>query len=307
MSVSRRSFLLAGTGLAALPPARVHPGPARTGRPRGQAPGEPLTASRVVDRIKANVGIPWMAQTVDTIVAGSPETRVKGIATTMMATLDVLQRAASAGHNMVITHEPTFYSHQDQTADLLADPTYRFKTGVIERHGMAVFHFHDHWHRRKPDGIAIGMARELGWEKHALPDSPREFVFPTRSLADLAREIESRLAIRTMRVLGDPSLEVTRVLASWGNVSLVPGIPYSARPDVQVLVVGETREWELVEYVQDQIASGQKKALIVLGHVVSEQAGMKHCAEWLASFITEVPVGFVPAPEPFWRPDKPVR
>jgi hypothetical protein len=38
------------------------------------------------------------------------------------------------------------------------------------------------------------------------------------------------------------------------------------------------------------ISSGKKKALIILGHVVSEQAGMKYCAEWLRTFITEVPV-----------------
>ncbi len=146
------------------------------------------------------------------------------------------------------------------------------------------------------------MARELGWGKYAAPDSEREFVFPERSLEQLARDIESRLKIRTMRVLGDPQLRVTRVLASWGYVSQMPGIPYIARPDVDVLVVGETREWELVEYVQDQISSGKKKGLIVLGHVVSEQAGMKHCAEWLKSFVSEVPIDFLPASEPFWRP-----
>lgn len=72
-----------------------------------------------------------------------------------------------------------------------------------------------------------------------------------------------------------------------------------------MLVIGETHEWELVEYVQDMITTGKKKALVILGHVVSEQAGMKYCAEWLRSFVTEVPVDFVAAPEPYWRPDRP--
>jgi hypothetical protein len=75
-----------------------------------------------------------------------------------------------------------------------------------------------------------------------------------------------------------------------------------ASPEVDVMVVGETREWELVEYVQDQIAAGDNKALIVVNHVVSEQAGMKYCAEWLKGFISEVPVDFIPAQEPFWVP-----
>jgi hypothetical protein len=65
-------------------------------------------------------------------------------------------------------------------------------------------------------------------------------------------------------------------------------------------VIGETREWELIEYVQDQVSAGRGKALIVVNHVVSEQAGMKYCAEWLRPFVTEVPVDFIATKEPFW-------
>ena len=50
---------------------------------------------------------------------------------------------------------------------------------------------------------------------------------------------------------------------------------------------------------------GDAKALILIGHVASEQAGMTFCAEWLTSFITDVPVQFVPASEPFWSPPAP--
>jgi putative NIF3 family GTP cyclohydrolase 1 type 2 len=115
-----------------------------------------------------------------------------------------------------------------------------------------------------------------------------------------------KLAARSIRVVGDPALPVKRVAASWGYTSLMPGAPTFARPDVDVLIVGEAREWELVEYAQDAIRSGQKKALIVLGHVLSEQAGMKYCAEWLHGFVPEVPVEFVAAAEPFWSPGRPV-
>jgi putative NIF3 family GTP cyclohydrolase 1 type 2 len=289
---SRRTFLLTSVGLAAAQLARPQNAP-------------PLTAGQVIDRIKANVGIPWRPQTVDNIIAGNAQMPVKGIATTMMATLDVVRRAAASGRNMVITHESTFFSHQDRTEQIQQDPTYQFKLDFLNRNNMVVFHFHDHWHGRRPDGIATGMTRELGWEKNADPQNLRLFRFPATPLARFAKDMETRLKIRTMRVVGNPKLPVRRVLASWGNVSLMPGIPFLAQPDVDVLVLGETHEWELVEYVQDAIASGQQKALIVLGHVVSEQAGMKYCAEWLKGFISEVPVEFIAAAEPFWRPGKP--
>jgi len=43
-----------------------------------------LTADRVIDRIRQNVGVPWREQTVDKIVLGDGATPVKGVATTMM-------------------------------------------------------------------------------------------------------------------------------------------------------------------------------------------------------------------------------
>ena len=95
-----------------------------------------------------------------------------------------------------------------------------------------------------------------------------------------------------MRVLGDPKLPIRRVNASWGYISQFPELSLAAREDMDLFICGETREWEVVEYVQDMITSGRKKALIVLGrHVVSEQAGMKYCAEWLKTFIPEVQIG----------------
>ena len=266
----------------------------------------PLTAGQLIERVKANVGVPWRQQTVDNIIAGSADTPVKGIATTMMATFDVLKRASAAGRNLVITHESTFFSHQDTVDQLKSDETYVAKLDFINRNNMVVFHFHDHWHARKPDGINAGMARELGWEKNASTENPRMYVFPATPLAAFAQGIERTLQARTMRVVGDPRMPVSRVFTSWGYVSQFPGTNFIARPDVDVLVVGETREWELVEYVQDMIASGKKKALIVIGHVLSEQSGMKLCADWLKTFIPEVPIEFIPAAEPFWTPKQPV-
>jgi putative NIF3 family GTP cyclohydrolase 1 type 2 len=290
MELTRRSFLYSGVGLIAVnSPLRS----SQTGA---------LTAGQIIDRIKGKVGIPWMSETVDKVIAGSADTPIKGIATTMMATLDVVQRAVTEGKNFVITHEPTFFSHLDATDALGQDATYQYKRDFIVKNNVVIFRFHDHWHRMSPDGIATGMARELGWEKNADAKARREFVFPATPLSQFAKDIQDRLKIRTIRVVGDPSLPVTRVLANWGYASFTPGTQAFNRPDVNLVVIGEAREWELVEYVQDQIAAGQKKALIILGHVPSEESGMKYCAEWLKTFVTEVPVTVVPAREPFWRP-----
>src|ERR1051326_4284218 len=163
ISVSRRNLMIAGAGAMT------------TAGLSGQTVTKTITAGEVIERIKKNVGISWRDQTVDNMIAGSPDTPVRGIATTMMATLDVMQRAAAAGRNMVITHEPTFYSHQDNIEPVKEDPVYKFKTEFIRKNNMVSFHFHDHWHRRTPDGIAFGMARELGWDKYVDAENPRLF------------------------------------------------------------------------------------------------------------------------------------
>jgi putative NIF3 family GTP cyclohydrolase 1 type 2 len=261
-----------------------------------------LTAAQVIERIRANVGVPWREQTVDTIKSGNSATPIKGIATTMMATLDVVQRAAAAGRNMVITHEPTFYSHEDRTDALTDDPIYQFKRNFLDGHEMVVFRFHDHWHARRPDGIATGMVKALGWEKNADPQNARQFLFDGITLASLARQIEERLKIRTMRIIGDPTLRVRTVAGNWGYAGSLR--PFT-RPDLDVLIIGEAREWELIEYAADAVSAGKKKGLIVLGHIPSEQAGMSLCADWLKGFISEVPVEFVAASEPFWSPHSP--
>jgi putative NIF3 family GTP cyclohydrolase 1 type 2 len=292
--VSRRNFIIAGSALLAAPLTKAQPAPTQ------------LTAGKLVERIRNQVGVPWRAQTVDRILAGDANTIVRGIAVTMMATLDVIERAVAAGRNMIITHEPTFYVHQDTTQEIHNDPTLKYKLDFIRKNNVAVFRFHDHWHARHPDGIATGMMQELGWEKNIDPADPKRFLFNGEPLAQFCQGLQARLQDRTMRVVGKPAMPVKRVAVSWGAADRLTTIPLFARPDVDVLVVGEAREWELVEYAQDSITAGNQKALIVLGHVVSEQGGMKYCTEWLKSFVTDVPVEFVPASEPFWNPSNPV-
>jgi putative NIF3 family GTP cyclohydrolase 1 type 2 len=72
------------------------------------------------------------------------------------------------------------------------------------------------------------------------------------------------------------------------------------REDVEVLVTGEVREWETVEYVRDAMLQKRHKALIMLGHEISEEAGMEGCARWLRTQFPGMRVNFISAGEPYW-------
>ncbi len=256
-----------------------------------------MTAQEIVTRVQKKLqelGIAWRNQTVDTFKAGSPDTTVKGMATTGMATFDVLRRAAAAGKNFVITHEPTFYNHQDQTADLQSDPTYQAKQRFIEDNNVVIFRFHDHAHALQPDPLVAGSARILGWTKYASPTEPRIYVLPTMTLRDLAVDIGAKLKGKAIRVAGDPDMKVTRVALGPGF-----GVP-TLSSSIDVAVGGEAAEsGGNVEYILDAAADGQKKGVILLGHMMSEDWGMKEVADWLRPLVPEINVEWIPAGEPF--------
>jgi len=267
------------------------------------AQDRPLTAREIIQRIQEHVGVPWQKETVDTFKAGDPDTKVTGIAVTMMATFDVLQRAAASHANLIITHEPTFYSHLDDLKEIPQkenDPVLAEKLAFIKEHHLVVWRFHDHWHRRTPDGIEAGMTHALRWE--AFQDKQNQYLFtiPETTLDKLAAELKAHLELHTMRVVGDPQMKITRVALSPGAAGMQREIGALENPDIQLLITGESREWETVEYAADAVSEMKNKALIVLGHIPSEQAGMEECTRWLKTFVSEVPVKFVPAAQPFW-------
>jgi hypothetical protein len=81
-----------------------------------------LTARQVVERIQKNVGIPWREQTVDNFKDGSnPDKPLTGI----VATFELLHRAAAATRDMIIVHEPTYHSNVDDPKDVSSDPVFR--------------------------------------------------------------------------------------------------------------------------------------------------------------------------------------
>jgi len=268
----------------------------------GRLIAQDLTARQVIDKIKENVSCEWSSSTVDTFKAGNPDQKVTGIATTFIATMDVLKRARDLECNLIITHEPTFYNHLDQTGHLEEDPVYKAKLKFIEDNNLVIFRFHDHIHRTDPDGIQEGMLEKLKWKDHVVSKDPLILKFDRMYVGDLAKELKMTFDKSPIRVIGDPN-------ASFTNIAFSPGAPgYQAhlrllvRNDVEVLIGGEVPEWESITYVRDAVGAGMNKTMILLGHVNSEEAGMKYCAGWMEGFIPNVPIHFVPAGDPFYLP-----
>jgi putative NIF3 family GTP cyclohydrolase 1 type 2 len=261
-----------------------------------------MTAKDVLELIKKNLGSPWNESTYrDVFHAGDPNVDVKGIATTFMATLDLLQRAHAAGMNLVVTHETTFWNDRDDTKDLTNDAVYRFKVDFCARNQMAVLRLHDHAHSHRPDFIMTGLLRTLGWSAVAASQGPRVYRFPSTTLGELAAEIQRRTGSKALRVVGDPKAKVSTGTAGMGYSSG----RFSA--EVDVVINGENPEagnpYDPTEYALDAAFFGKNKGQIILGHAISEEPGMEDVAEWLRTLIKDVPVKFIRSGEPYWSPN----
>jgi putative NIF3 family GTP cyclohydrolase 1 type 2 len=261
-----------------------------------------LSANEVLEIIKANLTCSWAEKTVDTFKSGNPGDQVTGIVTTFIATMDVLKKAVELNCNLIITHEPTFYNHLDQVDHLKNDPVYKEKVKYIEDHGLIIFRFHDHWHMTRPDGIFTGMIDKLRWEDEIIDADALIFEFPESTVGEMALDLKILFNNSPIRVIGDPEMKFTKIGFSPGAPGYMNHVRMLEREDVDVLVAGEVPEWESITYVRDAAGLGMKKAMILLGHVNSEEAGMEYLSEWLTGILDGIPVHFVPAGDPFWAP-----
>ena len=262
-----------------------------------------MNAGEIVDRIKNNLGGPWRDTTYrDTFKFGGPETAVTGIATTVFCSFEVVQKASLAGCNMIIPHEDTYWNDRDDVSIVGGDPLYKTKVDFMRNHNIVVFRIHDHMHSQRPDFTYVGSAREVGLDaKYETAPNSHRFVVPDTTLGALAAEVKKRTGARGLRVVGDPNAKVSRIQLGVGYAT-----PAVNNAQIDVVISGEQQETDGTldspEYVLDAVTLGINKGWIMLGHAISEEAGMLEMAQWIKGFVPEVPVQLVKAREPFWAP-----
>jgi putative NIF3 family GTP cyclohydrolase 1 type 2 len=255
------------------------------------------TARAFVDAVLAATGVPLIPETVDTIKAGDPETELTGVVSTFLATYALIQRTIELGANLIVTHEPTFYSHLDEIDWLANSAVYRAKRALLDDNGIVVWRFHDHWHARRPDGVLTAVIEQLGWSRYVTRSAPNIVRMPTVTLAELREHARVALGIDAVRVIGDPTQPCS-------VVGVMVGAPGGRRQmkllaAVDVLIAGEVAEWETTEYVRDAIAQGTPRALIVAGHEPTEEAGMAAFVDWASPMFPGLMITHVPSGNPF--------
>lgn len=217
---------------------------------------------------------------VDTLKAGCKDKEVRKIATCFIATPDVIREAAAWGADLLITHEPTFYNHRDFNGEIPDDPVMQAKKKLLESAGMTVYRYHDHAHDHEPDVISIGQVNALPWDCEF--DGHFLLTLKTPMTArEMAADIEKCWGIARVRLTGDLDTPMTKIALLIGAYGDEKHYQYLRDTDCEVLIVGETNEWRIGEYVRDGAQMGFRRALLTCGHAGSEKAGMEYLVKHL--------------------------
>ncbi|WP_438433733.1 Nif3-like dinuclear metal center hexameric protein [Gorillibacterium sp. sgz500922] len=261
-----------------------------------------ITVQRVIDRLIEPVGP--LERTVDLLKSGRLDAEVRKVVVVFMATYAVIQQAVESGVDLIITHEPTYYNHMDEVAWLANNQVFERKRRLIEESGISIFRLHDYIHEYKPDGILIGMLKKLEWEAYANPEELTLLTLPPderHTVRTLAAHLKNKLDIDSLLIAGDPEMQVRNFGFLVGASGGRSHIQYFESRNIDLLIVGETNEWETNEYVRDAADMGLPKALIVTGHQNSEEAGMLTVVDMVREAFPQLQVDFIASPPAVMR------
>ena len=256
------------------------------------------TVQDVINLVLKEGNLTPLKETVDTIKSGNPNQPVTGIVTTMFPTISVIEEAAKLKANFIIAHEPSFYNHNDSADWVKNNSVLKEKQALLDKHKIAIWRFHDYCHSLKPDAVSYGVAKKADWLTYYKTGQVM-LTIPKITFQDLVKHLQSSLGISHLRTIGDITQSCEKIAllpGAWGGQRQV-STAETEKPDV--LIVGESPEWETIEYIRDARSFGRKISLIVLGHAVSEEPGMEWFTEWFQPKLPEIKITHIASGDPF--------
>jgi putative NIF3 family GTP cyclohydrolase 1 type 2 len=226
-------------------------------------------------------------RTVDRFIIGDPATPVKKIGTCWMSDWKTCKKAVEAGVNVLITHEPTFYTHWDldeKTADYHSAPEFTKKLYLeqverkkkwLEENKLVIIRNHDTLDALKDKGIPFAFGAFLGFTNKDIINSRtyyNVYKVEKQTAAACAKKIAAKLAEigqPGVAFYGDPERIVSSVGLGTGCIC-DPMEFADLKPDLAISIDDTVRTW-----TQTTFASDTGNPLIVINHGTSEEMGMR--------------------------------
>lgn len=233
--------------------------------------------------------------TADTFKTGDPEATVEGIAVGWMSYTWALEAALERGCNLFVTHEPTFFGHDEPmgpevSADCPEPVRKRVaeKLEFIEANDLTVLQCHDLWDQLPEVGIPDSWGQTLGLGE-AVAGEGHFRVYEREPTA--AREFAARVADRTaghgqgpVELVGPADATVSRVAIGTGAIT--PFRHLLGEYDVDAVVATD----DGFTYWKDGAAAIELGVpAVVVNHATSEVGGIAALADHLEERF-DVPV-----------------
>lgn len=265
-----------------------------------------MVIQEVIDKIIAYHPVIDLEKSCDGLKCGIPDKECTGIVTTCCASIAVIREAIRINANLIICHEPVFYSHMDENEWLDGkNEVFMEKMRLCKEHGIVIWRDHDRIHAHRPDGIRYGVMMELGWDQYAAGDTdkPSRFHIPQITVRELALYLKEKLGLNGVRIIGNMDAVVENVAMCGHIYTSSPELEATEllnRADVDVLIPGELIDWTTASYARDAGQLGRNKAILQIGHFNSEELGMKYAGKWIGELIDhKVPITFVRSADMF--------
>jgi putative NIF3 family GTP cyclohydrolase 1 type 2 len=243
---------------------------------------------------------------VDRIIIGDPQTTIRKIGTCWLPDWTTLKKALSMGINVLITHEPTFYTHWD--LDELKDDYHRApehakkqylslvnkKKEWILDNKLVIIRSHDVIDKLNKIGMPYALGAVLGFAEKDIKQRTTFYnVYQTnkRKAIEVAEEFAGKLKSLNqpgIAFYGDENYMVSTVGVGTGFIC-DPLQFSSLEPDMCIVINDTVRTWTQGAYAMD---SG--KPLIVIDHGTAEESGMKLLSEFLSNKFPSLNIIHIP-------------
>jgi putative NIF3 family GTP cyclohydrolase 1 type 2 len=230
---------------------------------------------------------PVREPSVDRIIIGDPETKIKKAGTAWTPYFKTLKDAVSKGVNVLVVHEPTFYIHWDldkkgqnyfNTPSPASDQyleALESKKKWIENNGLVIIRSHDVPDIIKNFGIPFGLGQKLGFTNSDIIRS-KDFYNVYKIEKDTAANIAGKIAGKLkdfnqpgVAFYGDPDRIVSNVGLGTGCIC-DPQQYAELSPDLVIAIDDTVRTWIQTTYAEDT-----GNPLVVINHGTSEEMGMR--------------------------------
>jgi hypothetical protein len=236
----------------------------------------------------------------DQIILGSAETKIKKIGTAWMGYWRTCRKAVEAGVNVLVVHEPTFYTHWDlhaqkadvrvaKTAEAAYENLVAKKRTWIDEQSLNIVRCHDVLDSAAEFGIPYALGQTLGFANSDIVRSKR-FYNVYRIDPKPAKEVAEHIARRLkplrqpgVAFYGDENRRVATVGIGTGCIC-DPMRFADIQADLRVAIDDTVRTWIQTTYAED---SGDP--LVVVNHGSSEEPSMKALQGHLSTVFPHIP------------------